>query len=534
MVARAWWILVVFVCAAAACGGGSDGAEPVATTEPDRADAPEVSAGSTAEERNTDAAEAPAHEIVEIQIEARGFVFDALAAGAPDGELVVLLHGFPQTAAMWRPQIEALAAAGYRVVAPNQRGYSPGAQPTGTEAYTLDEVAADTMAMVDELGVDTFHLVGHDFGGAAAWELAASEFDRLLSMTSISNPHPSALGAALFDPESDQAARSEYVVALTSLSAADDLLADDAAALRETWAEAQLTDEQVAGELEVLGEWRAIHAATEWYRASFSATYVAPGRSLVPTMFLWSTDDAPLGPDPAFLTPPLGGRDFRFEVVQSVNHWLPNIVPDLVSDLLLDFLSAPGPIGDSDESFAVSNIRGAAYCDVETADGSWSTLGIGPCHRDGFEELGSAADAVASSRWVWVSDRLVHRAEIGAARKVGEVRVRPVPVSADLSDAPPYEPVDAAQLPELWFGPGQPILVLTDDNGARWVLRSVAVGDVDVALDAWLSSDATAALALPAGWTAEVAPTDQLLVVPAADVGQLLRDDSGNVYRLIG
>jgi pimeloyl-ACP methyl ester carboxylesterase len=93
-------------------------------------------------------------------------VFDALVAGPPAGEPVVLLHGFPQTAACWARVAEALAAAGYRVLAPNQRGYSPGARPAAVRAYRMPEIVADVLALAEAAGAARFHLVGHDWGGA--------------------------------------------------------------------------------------------------------------------------------------------------------------------------------------------------------------------------------------------------------------------------------------------------------------------------------------------------------------------------------
>ena len=106
------------------------------------------------------------------QLRVRGLVFDALTAGPPDGELVVLLHGFPQTAACWTEVAEALAAAGYRVLAPDQRGYSPGARPPSVPAYRMPELVADVLALAAEAGPARFHLVGHDWGGVVAWALA--------------------------------------------------------------------------------------------------------------------------------------------------------------------------------------------------------------------------------------------------------------------------------------------------------------------------------------------------------------------------
>jgi pimeloyl-ACP methyl ester carboxylesterase len=144
-----------------------------------------------------------------LQIPARRLVFDALAAGPPTGELMLLLHGFPQTSACWTPLLETLAAAGYRAVAPDQRGYAPKARPTTVRAYRMPELVTDVLAPADRLGAGTFHLVGHDWGGVVAWRLAGQQPDRLAILTAISTPHPRAFARALV--AGTQGLRSAYI-----------------------------------------------------------------------------------------------------------------------------------------------------------------------------------------------------------------------------------------------------------------------------------------------------------------------------------
>jgi hypothetical protein len=107
------------------------------------------------------------------EVSANGFRFTADVAGDAGAPLVLLLHGFPQTRYTWRHQLPALAAAGYRAVAPDQRGYSPGARPSGVEHYGIDALLGDALAIADACGAQRFHLVGHDWGGQLAWLLAA-------------------------------------------------------------------------------------------------------------------------------------------------------------------------------------------------------------------------------------------------------------------------------------------------------------------------------------------------------------------------
>ena len=139
----------------------------------------------------------------------RGLDFAVRVEGDPAGEPVVLLHGFPQHAGSWDRVWPELAGAGYRAVLLDQRGYSPGARPAGRRAYVLAEAATDVLALLDELGIERAHVVGHDWGGAIGWRLAAAAPDRLLSLTSVSTPHPRALLRSMVT--SDQALRSWYM-----------------------------------------------------------------------------------------------------------------------------------------------------------------------------------------------------------------------------------------------------------------------------------------------------------------------------------
>src|ERR687892_2466654 len=124
------------------------------------------------------------------QITVGAHTFDALADGPDDAELVLLLHGFPQTSASWREQIEALAAAGHRAVAPDQRGYSPNARPTDVAAYAMPELVGDVLELADALGAERFHLVGHDWGGAGAGRGAGRPPGRPPSPSGLPAPPP--------------------------------------------------------------------------------------------------------------------------------------------------------------------------------------------------------------------------------------------------------------------------------------------------------------------------------------------------------
>src|SRR5262249_22368527 len=166
-----------------------------------------------------------------------GLVFDVLAAGPLDGPLVLLLHGFAESFHMWRGQLPALAAAGYRALAPSQRGYSPGARPPTDDPanYRFDLLMADAMAIVaaSRHEAHRFHLVGHDWGGSIAWWLRARPPDGLASLTVLSRPQPTAFTRALTLPDGEQAHRSRHHRAFLEPDAAAHVLADDARWLRE-------------------------------------------------------------------------------------------------------------------------------------------------------------------------------------------------------------------------------------------------------------------------------------------------------------
>ena len=125
-------------------------------------------------------------------VERDGLVFDVATAGPPDGEPVVLLHGFPQSARCWDAVTPVLNAAGLRTFAPDQRGYSPGARPIGPAAYRLSEVVADAAAVVEaalaQTGRDRAHVVGHDWGAIVAWTLAGTNPELVRTVTGISAP----------------------------------------------------------------------------------------------------------------------------------------------------------------------------------------------------------------------------------------------------------------------------------------------------------------------------------------------------------
>jgi pimeloyl-ACP methyl ester carboxylesterase len=255
------------------------------------------------------------------RLRARGLEFDVLAAGDPAGEPVLLLHGFPQTAACWTRPAEVLAGAGYRALAPDQRGYSPGARPAAVRDYRTRELVADALALADRAGAGRFHLVGHDWGGVVAWHLAARHPDRVATLTAVSTPHPRAFAAAL--RSSAQPLRSAYIALFRTPRLPELALgARRLAGLRLLLAGSGLGPEWVEAYAGALAGPGALAAALAWYRAAGPSTLRVPPVA-VPTCHLWGSGDPALGWRATAATVRWVAGPYRLHVLDGAGHWLP-------------------------------------------------------------------------------------------------------------------------------------------------------------------------------------------------------------------
>ena len=272
------------------------------------------------------------------RLELGDLTFDVTLAGPEDGPLVVLLHGFPQTARCWRHQVPVLAEAGYRVLAPDQRGYSPGARPSEVSAYHSSELTGDVLGLADLLGAERFHVVGHDWGATLTWQLAARHGDRLLTATALSVPHPLAYSTALASDATDQQQRSSYFPTFREEGSELGMLANDAAGLRMIYLGSGLTEEESAPYLEALGTPEALGAALNWYRAAGGHLIADLGPVTVPTLHVWSTADPALGREGAEATGDHVEGPYRFEVLEGVDHWIPEHAPVELNELLSEHL----------------------------------------------------------------------------------------------------------------------------------------------------------------------------------------------------
>ena len=259
--------------------------------------------------------------------------FDVTTSGPADGVPVVLLHGFPESAASWEPVSALLNESGLRTFAPNQRGYSPGARPDGVDSYRIDHLVADVIGLLDALGLDSAHLVGHDWGAAVAWVVAARHPDRITSLTTVSVPHPGAFGWALRE-DADQKERSSYIRLLRMEGKAERVLLDENAhSLRAMFGDVvppALVDRHVA----LLSEPGAMTAALNWYRAMTSDFEATPAVT-VPTTYVWSTGDIALGRAGAERCGEFVDAPYEFVVLDGATHWIPEQRPDALAEAIL-------------------------------------------------------------------------------------------------------------------------------------------------------------------------------------------------------
>jgi len=272
---------------------------------------------------------------------APGLVFDASVGGTPDKPLVLMLHGFGVSRHFWDRQVEVLAGAGYFAVAPNQRGYSPGARPDpkDLEAYRIERLVADALDITAAVGHGDkrFHLVGHDWGGSLSWIIAARHPERLRSLTMLSRPHPAAFLRALAMPDGEQKRRSGHHTAFLEPDAVPKLLANDCEWLRSRHLRQGMPKEATDRHLSVLGNEPALEAALAWYRSSGPRQPLGP--VAVPTLFLWGDADDTVGRVAAEGTGEFITAPYRFEVLPGVGHYAADQVPDRVNALLLDHLA---------------------------------------------------------------------------------------------------------------------------------------------------------------------------------------------------
>jgi pimeloyl-ACP methyl ester carboxylesterase len=265
----------------------------------------------------------------------------AIAAGPKDGPVVVLLHGFPEFWYSWHRQIEPLAAAGFRVIVPDQRGYNLSSKPVGVSSYAMPELVSDVIAIADQLGKKKIFLAGHDWGAAVAWSTALLHPQRIAGLAVLNVPHPSVMRRFL-STRPRQFLRSWYMFFFQlprlpeALFSAFNFRAGSRSLLRSsrpgTFSAGDLDQYRAAW-----SQPGALTAMINWYRALFRTRIKFQNKTVrVPTRILWGERDD-------FLLTEMAHESLRYctsaELFTFANatHWLQHEEPARVSKLLIDF-----------------------------------------------------------------------------------------------------------------------------------------------------------------------------------------------------
>ncbi|MCA0158130.1 alpha/beta fold hydrolase [Tsukamurella sp. M9C] len=255
-----------------------------------------------------------------------GLTFPVVDSGPIDGEIVALLHGFPQTPTSWAATAEHLHEQGYRTVVPWQRGYARTASPARRWQYRSSELAADAAALLERTG--PAHLVGHDWGSSTAWLTAATYPHLVRTLTAVSVPHPFAFLRAFL--RSDQALKSYYMY-LFQIPAVPELLARRFPGRFEAFLRGSgMPDDAIRTVVDEVLTPGLLGGGLNYYRG-MPFTTVKPGqntRITCPVTYIWSTDDVALTRAGAELAGEYVDGPYRFVVLDGVSHWIPDERPE--------------------------------------------------------------------------------------------------------------------------------------------------------------------------------------------------------------
>ncbi len=268
-----------------------------------------------------------------MRVDANGTGIEVEVTG--DGRPVVLLHGFPDRGRLWRNQVPALADAGFKVIVPDLRGYGGSDKPVEVESYAIPFLAGDVLAVLDHLGLERAHVVGHDWGAALAWAIASLAPDRVDHLVALSVGHPSSFTAAGL-PQNE---KSWYMLLFQFAGIAEQWLTDDGWANFKAWSRHPDVDAVIA-DLEQDG---SLTPGLSYYRANVPPeSWVGPGLELppiqAPTMGVWSTADFALTEEQMTGSAAFIAGPWRYERVDGAGHWMQLEAPERVNELLLDFL----------------------------------------------------------------------------------------------------------------------------------------------------------------------------------------------------
>ena len=288
--------------------------------------------------------------LTHARIQTNGVWLHVVQAGPDDGPLVVLVHGFPDFWYGWRRQIDFLAAAGYRVYAPDQRGYNLSEKPKGTRPYSISQLSEDIVALIDHAGREKAFIVAHDWGGGVAWWTAAHHGERVEKLVILNSPHPAAI-SKLLKRGLEQVRKSWYIGAFQIPRLPEWVFLRRNAkvgkwALRTTSRPGAFSESDLDRYAEAWTQPGAMTSMMNWYRDGFRhmQKMTDEDRIHVPTRILWGEEDAFLSNKLAALSAELCD-DVDIVRYQKASHWLQDEEADAVNQQLSEFFAGHPSVG---------------------------------------------------------------------------------------------------------------------------------------------------------------------------------------------
>ncbi len=264
--------------------------------------------------------------------------FDVLDEGPIDGDVVVLLHGFPERATCWRHVAPLLHAQGYRTLAPDQRGYSLGARPPRRRDYASARLVDDVAALIDLVG-GSAHVVGHDWGAIVAWALTLAHPAKVRTLTAVSGPHPQAFLASLFT--SRQGLKSWYMLVFNVPRLPERLAAKPGGVFDTMLRRSGMSRDDVARMRHEIIDDGALPGGLGYYRGlPFIDRTTARSSVVVPTTMIWSDGDDFLARAGVDRTERYVEAPYELVVLRGVNHWIPVQAPQACAEAILERIAS--------------------------------------------------------------------------------------------------------------------------------------------------------------------------------------------------
>ncbi|MDZ8110257.1 MAG: alpha/beta hydrolase [Nostoc sp. DedQUE12a] len=259
-----------------------------------------------------------------------------------EGPLMLMLHGFPEFWYSWRHQIPQFAQ-NFKVVALDLRGYNDSDKPTDKSAYVMDEFIKDVEGVIKGLGYEKCVLVGHDWGGAIAWNFAYAHSEMIEQLIIINLPHPAKFAQGLRTPQ--QLLRSYYIFIFQLpwipelLLQSSDYQAIETAFKGTAVNKNAFTQADINTYKDAAAKRGALTAMLNYYRNIFDQRIINPNRGIleVPTLMIWGENDTALGKELTYDTTAYV-RDFQIKYIPNCGHWVQQEQPELVNQYMSEFL----------------------------------------------------------------------------------------------------------------------------------------------------------------------------------------------------